>query len=147
MTTTFERFTPPTLLDSALLLAIVFGAAATVATKSWQMPLLPALPVAGETPALRVKASPQSAFAPLHLNVEVRQQLDAVAGREVCVRVAGPEDAVSCWKDERPTVFVLRSFELRGAGEYDVFAVVTGRGGRTQESNHVSVHVVDTDNQ
>lgn len=103
---------------SMLLILLIVGVAAMGPRK----PVIVPAPAEPGGPTLRVVAKPQQAFPPLHLVTETHQQPAAVAGREVCIHVQGPEEYMSCWQDDNPVVIVNRTFELHSAGDYEVFA-------------------------
>ena len=87
--------------------------------------------------ALRVSASPRMGMAPLAVRVEVRQERDAVAGRDVCIHVSGPAPVgVSCWSSDKPLALVTRWFILGEAGTYQIWA----RSG-AHHSNYAIVEV------
>lgn len=74
--------------------------------------------------------TPRAGLAPLVVNVRVRQDVDAVRGKEVCLKLGSSmtDDVmnVSCWRSDVPDMYVTRSFELMG-GDYVIWAA-TGAG-------------------
>lgn len=104
----------------------------------------PIAPEARETPVLRLTAGPQQGFAPLKLQTTTRQNIEAVAGKTVCVQVSGPQSMQSCWADDKPAVLVNRSYTLEAGGDYEVQAVIMGVNGYPSgvASNVVAVHVI-----
>lgn len=84
--------------------------------------------------ALQLRVNTHVGMAPLTLTAKVRQDVDAVQGREVCLFVNG--ESISCWKSDVPDLYVTRSFQLSTPGDYTLYAA--WRGG---ESNHEAVIV------
>ena len=85
--------------------------------------LLVGFAVFGAVPALRVLVSPRIGIAPLQIRVDVRQDVEQLRGREVCIRVSGPMPmALSCWQTDAPTALVTRWFILDEPGAYQVWA-------------------------
>lgn len=88
-------------------------------------------------PALRVRATPRQGFAPLHVHVEVEQDVVALARHEVCLRVISEDfTQESCWSGVKQAL-VVREFTLP-EGHYDVYA----RAGRDVMSNWVPLAAV-----
>lgn len=86
-------------------------------------------------PALRVLVSLHTGLSPVQIRVEVRQDVERLAGREVCVHLSGPESEQSCWTEDKPTPLMTRWFWLREPGTYEVWA---GSG-----SEHSNFELVD----
>ena len=123
---------------SVSVFAVLMGAVAIAF--AWGTPR-PILPTFGERAkqVLTVKATPQQGFIPLHLNVEIRQDVMALRGIEVCLQLTGTggEGQLSCWKHEAPAVLVTRTLTIQDEGYYEVQAFAGDRS-----SNAVAVHAV-----
>ena len=93
--------------------------------------------VSATEPALRVIVSPRLGLSPLQIRVDVRQNVEQLRGREVCVRVSGPMPmAMSCWQTDEPIALVTRYFRLDEPGMYQVWA-----GSGKIHSSYVTVEV------
>ena len=88
-------------------------------------------------PPLRVAVTPRMGMAPLSIRVDVRQDVELLRGREVCIHISGPMPiAESCWQTDAPTPLVTRWFRLDEPGQYQVWA-----GSGKVHSNYVMVEV------
>jgi hypothetical protein len=123
---------------SVSVFAVLMGAVAIA--YAWGTPR-PILPTFGEKArsVLTVKATPQMGFIPLHLNVEIRQDVEALRGIEVCLQLTGTggEGQLSCWKHDAPAVLVTRTLTIQDEGYYEVQAFAGDRA-----SNAVTVRAV-----